>query len=78
MKEPGRKEHCAQLLLLLLHTSVYLVLFRPMSIKWEWREEEVGGGHMHTTQQLHRCLAFWMKKEGDEEEEKQEMGLGGE
>lgn len=79
MKEPGRKEHCAQLLLLLLllHTSVYLVLFRPMSIKWEWREGE-GGGHMHTTQQLHRCLAFLMKKEGDEEEEKQEMGWGGE
>lgn len=46
-------------------------------------EHQVGvergrGGHMHTTQQLHRCLAFLMKKEGDEEEEKQEMGWGGE
>lgn len=45
-------------------------------------EHQVGvergrGGHMHTKQQLHRCLAFLMKKEGDEEEEKQEMGWGG-
>lgn len=69
MKESGRKEHCAQLLLLLLlHTAVYLVFFRPMSIKWERRREKRKKKHTYahtqhnTTQQLHRCFIFFDEK----------------
>lgn len=76
MKEPGRKEHCAQLLLLLLllHTSVYLVLFRPMSIKWEWREG--GGAHAHNTTTSQVFGFFDEKRRGREGGEARNGGGG--
>lgn len=60
MKESGRKEHCAQLLLLLpLYTAVYLVFFRPKSIKWERKKNK----YAHTTQHNNfTVFLFWRKK----------------
>lgn len=73
MKESGRKEHCAQLLLLLLlHTTVYLVFFRPKSIKWERKKKnkkKTMYAHTHTHTQHNNFTGvsfFLMKKEEDE------------
>lgn len=66
MKESGRKEHCAQLLLLLLllHTGVELVFLRPTSIKWGEKKHVC----VHTTQHNNftGVSVFLMKKEEDE------------
>lgn len=67
MKESGRKEHCAQLLLLLLlHTAAYLVFFRPMSIKWERRRGKKKNTYAHTQHNNFTGVSFLMKKEEDE------------